>query len=51
MYNAPGNVENILANKYGSNYMELPPIQERKNHEPVRIKFEDGEEMILKNKE
>ena len=28
-----------LENLYGSNYMELPPLEKRKTHNPRRIEF------------
>lgn len=34
---------------YGD-YMKLPPVSKRVNHDPYLIKFEDGEELRFKNK-
>ena len=46
-YKAPKNYEYVLKKIYGENYMELPPIEKRITHNPIRIKFEDGEEVIF----
>jgi lipopolysaccharide cholinephosphotransferase len=39
-YYAPGNCDAYLTHFYG-NYMELPPVEDRKSHEPLFIKFEN----------
>lgn len=43
-YSAPKEYKEILKKIYGDNYMELPPKEKRITHNPLRIKFEDGEE-------
>lgn len=47
-YNAPRDWEYILKRIYGD-YMKLPPIEQRVTHNPVKIKFEDGEEINYRN--
>ena len=44
MYKAPRDYDYVLKKIYGDNYMELPPIEKRVTHNPIKIKFEDGEE-------
>ena len=45
-YNAPNDWDYVLKRIYGD-YMKLPPKDKRVTHNPVRIKFEDGEEIIF----
>lgn len=40
MYMAPGNYKNVLTRIYGEDYMELPPIEKRVTHRPLRISFD-----------
>lgn len=40
-YYAPGNYKNVLTHLYGEDYMELPPVEKRRTHKPIKIKFED----------
>ena len=35
--------EKILENQFGYNYMELPPVEKRRTHYPVKVLFSDGE--------
>ena len=49
-YNIPNDTDYVLSNIYGKNYMELPPIEKRKTHNPLKIVFEDGEEVIFDEK-
>ncbi len=42
-YNCPKNIDYVLKKIYGNDYMELPPLEKRVNHNPSYIKFEDGE--------
>ena len=44
-YSCPANSENILKKIYGVNFMQLPPVEKRVTHNPVYIKFSDGEEV------
>lgn len=39
MYYAPNNIHEYLVSQYGKNYMELPPIEQRRTHQPARIEF------------
>ena len=39
-YYAPKNSQEVLTVLYGENYMQLPPIEERRTHKPVKIEFE-----------
>ena len=49
-YYAPKNHNKILEQTYGNDFMELPPIEKRITHNPIRIVFEDGEEIKFNNK-
>jgi len=42
-YNIPNNYDKILRSVYG-NYMEIPSKDKQEIHNPIKIKFEDGEE-------
>ena len=42
-YNIPNNYDKILRSVYG-NYMEIPSKDKQKIHNPIKIKFDDGEE-------
>ena len=48
MYCAPKNYKKVLEKLYGSDYMELPPIEKRVTHGTIRLKFEDGKEYKIK---
>lgn len=50
LYNAPKDVDYVLATIYGKDYMKLPPKEKQETHNPRRIKFE-GEEEIIYGKE
>lgn len=39
-YMAPGNYKNVLTRIYGEEYMELPPMEKRVTHRPLRISFD-----------
>lgn len=41
MLPVPNDVEAFLVNEFGDNWRDLPPIDERKNHAPLVIEFED----------
>lgn len=45
-YFAPNKPHDFLLQLYGPDYPKLPPIEKRITHNPVRIKFEDGEEIF-----
>lgn len=47
MYKVPNDPDYVLTKIYGKNYMQLPPLEKRVTHNPLRIKFEDGEEIIF----
>ena len=52
-YMCPSEPEKVLQLFYGNNFMELPPINKRKTHYPIRVVFSDGEELYfeeIKNK-
>ena len=40
-YYAPRNYKKFLTLYYGSDYMQLPPIEKRITHKPIKIVFED----------
>lgn len=46
MYNVPNKYDKILTVIYGD-YMKLPPIEERVDHNPRKIIFEDKEEFLF----
>ena len=39
LYNVPNKIDEYLTNQYGSDYMELPPEEERVTHAPKEIRF------------
>jgi len=47
IYNAPNDVDYFLSTIYGSDYMQIPPIEKQETHPPKRIKFEGEEEIIF----
>jgi len=49
-YSAPKDYDYVLKKIYGDNYMELPPVEKRVTHNPLRIVFEDGEEVVFDEK-
>lgn len=44
-YLAPKEYEKFLKQLYGVKYMEIPPIQKRRTHYPLYVKFSNGEEL------
>lgn len=38
-YYAPNMIEKYLSNLYGENYMQLPPVEQRRTHLPTELKF------------
>lgn len=38
-YKVPNKIKEYLSIIYGKTYMELPPVEERRTHEPIQIKF------------
>jgi lipopolysaccharide cholinephosphotransferase len=42
-YKVPHDIDYVLKKIYGKKYMELPPIEKRVSHDPLFIKFSDGE--------
>ena len=46
-YMCPIESELYLERIYGKNYMQIPPIDKRKTHYPLRVVFSDGEEMFF----
>ena len=43
LYYISAEANKILENQYGKNYMELPPVEKRRTHYPVKVIFSDGE--------
>ena len=39
-YAAPHNYEYVLKRIYGENYMQMPPIEKRVTHNPVKLSFD-----------
>lgn len=50
-YYAPKHNQKVLEKLYGSDYMKLPPIEQRECHHPQRIVFEDGEVVDFESEE
>ena len=48
-YPIPNKYDEYLTQIYG-NYMKIPPIEKREIHNPIRIKFPDGEEIDFNEK-
>ena len=46
-YSIPNDYDYVLTRIYGKNYMELPPVDKRINHSPLKIKLSTGEEYNL----
>ena len=46
-YKAPRDYGYVLKNIYGDTYMQLPPVEKRITHNPIRVKFEDEEEIEM----
>lgn len=44
-YIAPAEYKKFLNQLYGPNYMDIPPVEKRRTHYPLYVKFTDGEEM------
>lgn len=44
-YIAPKEYKNFLNQLFGPNYMDIPPIEKRRTHYPLYVKFGDGEEL------
>lgn len=47
MYYAPNCYIEVLEHIFGKNYMELPPVEKRKTHYPVFVKFSNGDEIAF----
>lgn len=45
LYICPDEPDKLMQYIYGDNYMELPPIEKRKMHYPIRVVFSDGEQI------
>lgn len=50
VYKAPRDYDYVLKKIYGDDYMKLPSLEERITHNPIKVKFEDGEEINFKEK-
>ncbi len=44
-YCAPERWQEYLTRLYGPKYMELPPVEKRRSHYPLYVRFENGTEM------
>lgn len=42
-YNCPGKIRDYLLIAYGNDYMQLPPENERRTHNPTKVDFGDSE--------
>jgi len=47
MYSVPNDYKYVVTKIYGENYMQLPPPEKRITHNPIRIKFENEEEIVF----
>lgn len=47
MYYAPKEYKKVLKSIFGNNYMQLPPIEKRRSHYPMKVRFSDGIEIIF----
>ena len=46
-YCAPQNYTSVLESIFSENYMELPPLEKRRTHYPMKVIFSDGETMTF----
>lgn len=46
-YICPSEPKKVMQMIYGDNFMELPPVEKRKTHCPMKVVFSDGEEMTF----
>ena len=47
-YSVPNALDRYLSNLYGDDYMELPPVEKRETHNPIRLSFDtNGPDEIL----
>lgn len=44
-YKVPNDYDYVLKSIYGNEYMQLPPMEKRVTHNPIKIIFDDGEEI------
>ena len=42
MYMVPDDYQTDLLSNFGPKYMELPPVEKRRTHYPVKVVFSDG---------
>ena len=48
MYSVPHDYDGVLRSIYGDDYMQLPPIEKRVTHNPVRLSFDtNGPDEVL----
>lgn len=45
MYIVPENSDAVLRSIFGENYMQLPPVEKRRTHYPLKVRFSDGSEI------
>ena len=38
-YNVPNDIQEYLRRQYGDNYMQLPPVEQRMTHKPLKVKL------------
>ncbi len=46
-YDVPNDFDYVLTKIYGKDYMQLPPMEKRITHNPIKIKFENEEEILF----
>ncbi|MBO5569405.1 MAG: LicD family protein [Aeriscardovia sp.] len=50
-YMAPEDSEKVLTSIFGNDYMQLPPVEKRRTHYPLKVRFSDGLEMDFERPE
>lgn len=51
MYSVPHDYDGVLRSIYGNDYMQLPPVEKRVTHNPVRLSFDtNGPDEVLEGK-
>jgi lipopolysaccharide cholinephosphotransferase len=39
VFNSPRNVDKILINRYGTDFMQIPPVEKRETHNITNVTF------------
>lgn len=46
-YKVPEKYSDVLSLIFGKDYLELPPLEKRRTHYPLRVVFSDGQEIVF----